>query len=116
MSVYTKNRDYLVSITRTVTDDDGNQLSCDHNSFHTLQDAIDALRKMYKNDKIMYEAIRNHPYGLICTRDECVDDKYSYSMYIRKREGSRKITCGIDNIYKYAAEAFCFDTDADVTQ
>lgn len=105
-----------ITITRMITDSNDNVLSSEKISCETLGEAIDTIRRLFHYDKMMYECIKNKPYGLVATRDECVDNKFSYTMYICKREGSRKITAGIDNISKYAADVFCFNTDSTVTQ
>lgn len=117
MNPYTECKiGHQVIITRMVTDDNDNILASDKIECLNLAEAVETIRQLFECDRMMYECLRTKTgNALIATRDECVDNKFSYTIYVRKREGSRRITAGIDNISKYAAEMFCFDSSV-VTQ
>lgn len=106
-----------VFITRIVTDDDDKVLASDKIQCETLGEAVEIIRQLFECDRMMYECLKTKTgNALVATRDECVDNKYSYTMYVRKRAGSRRVTAGIDNISRHAAKMFCLDADSIVTE
>lgn len=116
MGVYSKQREFSVSITRKISDWEDNEIFMEHHHYDTLGEALDALRKFYQNDKIMYYKMKSRLHGLAATQEECINDEYSYTMKIQHHGVRRKITAGIDNISQYAHEVFGLDMELSVTQ
>lgn len=109
MRPYTSHRRNSVRVTRKVVDDNDKELMNDSYCCHNIGDALDTVRNLFEKDKMMYDCLTYRTkHSLVKTYDECVDDGYAYTMYVRKNGGGRRVTTEIENIEQYAHLVFGF--------
>lgn len=116
--VYDEARLSKVKVIRTVYDTENDKvLKREEFSFLRLQEALEEIRRMFESDKTMFEVLKRRTgNALICTHEEVVDNKYSYSMVLTGYKKMRRIEVGLDDPHKYANEAFCIEAGDSVKE
>lgn len=109
---------YKASVTRIVSDGDGNILEHEVLKYPSLYCAIQSIRDMFMCDKAIFDSIKYKPPGMcaLVHNHECVDNGTSYVIKIFNPTMHRQIAVGLNDITEHANKVFHFDGGDKVTQ